>query len=60
MIRTHKKTRQRLLLKRGNSQVSTLFLLDKNGDKIQYGFNTNLEPYYKVVVCLNKNLIWEQ
>jgi len=57
MIKTHKKTKQRLLLKRGSSLVSTLFILDANDNKMQNGLNSNLEPYYKVVICLNENLI---
>lgn len=57
MIKTHKLTNQRLLFKRGNSGVSTMYLLDENDNKIQDGFNVKNEPYYKVAVCLNKNLI---
>lgn len=57
MIKTHRITKQRLLLKNNRGLISVLFLLDKQDNKIQKGLNTNLEPYYKIVICLNKNLI---
>ncbi len=56
MIKTHKRTKQRLLYKRGGSIISTYYVLDKEDNKIQEGFNVYGEPYYKVAVCLNKNL----
>jgi hypothetical protein len=57
MIKTHIITKQRLLLKKNRGLISVLFLLDEQDNKIQKGLNTNLEPYYKIVICLNKNLI---
>lgn len=54
MIKTHKKTGQKLLLKRAYKNVSILFVLDEKGNKI-------IEEYprgksYKVCVCSNSNL----
>ncbi len=57
MIKTHKKTNKKLLFKRGSSLVATYYVLDKNDNKIQNGYNTKGQPYYKVAVCLNENLI---
>ena len=56
MIKTHKKTRQRLLQKSGSNLVSTLYVLDENDNKIQDGYNVKGEPYFKIAICLNKNL----
>lgn len=64
MIKIHKKTKQRLLLKRGNSLVSTLYVLDKNDNKIldknsrgKQLRNVNGDKRYKIAICLNENLI---
>ena len=64
MIKTHKKTKQRLLLKRGNSLVSTLYVLDSEDNKIldknsrgKQLINVNGENRYKIAICLNSNLI---
>jgi len=63
MIKTHKKTGQRLLFKRGNSLVSTLYVLDDNDNKIleknsrgHQLLNTKGEKRYKLAICLNENL----
>ena len=56
MITTHKITNQRLLFKRGNSLVSTLFVLDGEDNKIKDGYNVKGDTNFKTVVCLNKNL----
>lgn len=63
MIKIHKKTKQRLLLKSSNSLVSTLYVLDNNDNKVlhknSFGKNWNDihgKPVYKLAICLNKNL----
>ena len=56
MIKTHKITGQKLLLKSSSSLVSILFILDKNNQKIPDGRNCKFEPAFKIAVCLNKNL----
>ena len=55
-IRTHKKTKQRLLLKSNIGPVSTFYILDGSDNKIRDGFDINGNPYHKVVVCLNDNI----
>lgn len=57
MIKIHKRTGQKLLLKSSGSLVSTLYVLDDTGNKIPDGRNCKFEPAYKIAVCLNKNLI---
>lgn len=57
MIKTHKKTNQRLLLKNDRGLVCTLFALDKNDNKIKDGYNIYGNSYFKIVICLSKNLI---
>lgn len=57
MIKIHKITGQKLLLKSSNNLVSTLFVLDENNEKIPDGRNCNFEPVFKIAICLNKNLI---
>ena len=57
MIKTHKITGQRFLLKKANASISTLFILDKNNNKIVDGRNCNFEIAYKMAICLNKNII---
>ena len=57
MIKIHKITGQKLLLKSSNNLVSTLFILDENNEKIPDGRNCNFEPFFKMAICLNKNLI---
>jgi len=57
MIKTHKITGQRLLLKKSGSLVSTFFILDENDEKIPDGRNCKFEPCFKISVCLNKNII---
>ena len=66
MIRIHKKTNKRLLLKCSNSLVSTLYVLDENDNKILdkkpnggegIWFDVNYKPVYKIVICINSNLI---
>ena len=56
MIKTHKITGQKLLLKSSSSLVSTLFILDENDEKIPDGRNCKFEPAFKMAICLNKNL----
>ncbi len=56
LIKTHKKTKQRLLLKKGRGIVSTFYLLDENDNKIKDGLNVYGKPYYKVAVCRSKNI----
>ena len=63
MIKTHKTTKQRLLLKKDRGLVSTLFILDKNDCKIldtnkngRHFYNANNEKVYKMAICLNTNL----
>tara|TARA_R110000796_G_C14302733_1_gene405476 strand:+ start:220 stop:393 length:174 start_codon:yes stop_codon:yes gene_type:complete len=55
MIKTHKITQQRLLLKKSNGLVSTFFLLDNKYNKIKDGHNSIGKDYFKIVVCLNEN-----
>jgi len=65
MIKTHKRTNKRLLLKSSNSLVSTLFVLDENDNKIidtdsvtkKHTWDINGNPVYKIAICLNENLI---
>ena len=64
MIKTHKRTNQRLLLKKDSGLVSTIFLLDENDNKIldknsigKQLRNVNGENRYKIAICLNNNLI---
>lgn len=56
MIKTHKITGQKLLLKSSSSLVSTLFVLDENNQKIPDGRNCKFEPAFKIAICLNKNI----
>jgi len=56
MIKIHKITGQKLLLKSSSSLVSILFVLDENDNKIPDGRNCNFEPSFKIAVCLNKNI----
>ena len=62
-IKTHKRTGQRLLLKENSGLISTLFLLDTDGNKIlsknkngRQLYNTCGEKRYEIVICLNENL----
>ena len=64
LIKTHKITGARLLIKRSNSLVSTLFVLDEFNMKIldknnkgQQLYNVNGGKRYKIAICLNKNLL---
>jgi hypothetical protein len=57
MIKTHKRTGQKLLVKSSNDLVSTLFILDGNNEKIPNGRNSMGKPSFKIAVCLNQNLI---
>lgn len=57
MTQTHKHTNQKLLLKKNYGEVSIFYLLDCFGNKIQEGRNIHSEPYFKVGVCLNENVI---
>ena len=64
MIRTHTKTKQRLLLKNDSGLVSTLFVLDENDNKILDKNDNNVqlcnvegEKTFKIAICLNENLI---
>lgn len=63
MIKTHKKTNQRLLLKNNSGLISTLFVLDENDNKIldknDYGkqlYDVKGDKRYKIAICLNENL----
>ena len=64
MILTHKKTKQRLLLKTSDNLVSTLYVLDKQDNKVldtnERGktlLDVNGNKRYKMAVCLNNNLV---
>lgn len=64
MIKTHKRTGQKLLLKNNNGKVSTLYLLDDKGDKIldknksgRILLDSLGRKRYKIAICLNQNLI---
>jgi hypothetical protein len=64
LIKIHKKTKKRLLLKRCNSLVSTLYLLDEFDMKILDKNNKGNQIYnihggksYKIAICLSENLI---
>jgi hypothetical protein len=56
LIKTHKETKQRLLLKKDSGLVSTFYILDDKDNKIQDGYKVDESPYYKVAICLNKNV----
>jgi hypothetical protein len=56
MIKMHKITGQKLLLKMNSSLVSVLFVLDENECKIKDGRKCNGEPSFKMAICLNKNI----
>lgn len=63
MIKTHTRTKQRLLLIKSNKAVSTLFVLDSNDKKIKQTtsngkvlLDVHGEPRYQLAICLNKNL----
>lgn len=64
MIFIHKKTKQRLLLKKSGDLVSTYYVLDNNLNKIldknEFGkewFNVNGNKVYKTAICHNENVI---
>ena len=59
-IRKHRLTGQTLLLKKYGSNVSSYYLLDENKNKIKDGLNIMKKQHYKVVVCLNKNMLWKK
>lgn len=64
MIVTHKRTKQRLLLKKSDNLISTLYVLDENDNKIfakdsvtnKLAKDVNGNNYYQIAICLNKNL----
>lgn len=63
MIKIHKITGQRLLLKKGGSQVSTLYVLDNNDNKVldtnawgKHWLDVHGNKVYKIVICRNYNL----
>lgn len=63
MIKTHKRTKQRLLMETQRDVVSTLFILDEYDNRVLYNnslgkpiHNVDGTPYYKMAVCLNDNL----
>ena len=63
-MKTHKVTKQRMLLKKDYGAVSSLFILDDKGNKIpdtningRRFVNAEGEIIYKLAICLNKNLI---
>lgn len=62
-IFTHKKTKQRLLLKKDSGLISTLYVLDEKDNKIieknDRGFtllNVKGKPRHKLAICLTENL----
>ncbi len=56
MIKTHKITNKKFLVKKDYGVVSTLFILDNNGNKIKNGFDINGNTDYKTAICLNSNI----
>lgn len=56
LIKTHKKTKQRLILKKDSGLVSSFYILDDKDNKIQDGYKVDGSTYYKVSICLNKNV----
>jgi hypothetical protein len=65
MIKIHKLTNQKMLVKNDTGTVSTLYVLDENNEKIleknnqgHQLYNVNLEPRYKIAICLNSNLLY--
>ena len=63
MIKTHKRTGQRLLMKTSGDIVSVLYVLDENNNKILEKNSSGIElldmkgeQRYQVAVCDNSNL----
>ncbi len=61
---THKLTNQRLELRKDFGGISSLYLLDENGNRIKCtkdspsgAFNANGEQSFEKVICKNKNLL---
>ena len=55
---THKLTNQRLELRKDFGGISSLYLLDENGNRIPTGaLNAQLEQSFEKVICKNKNLL---
>lgn len=57
ITKTHKITKKTFLLKKSGDVVSTLYVLDKNGNKIKDGYGVHGKPYFQTAICLTKNLI---
>lgn len=64
MIKTHKKTNKRFLLKKNHGHVSTLYVLDENDNKILSKDKKGRQlrtvlgkKQYDIAICLNENLI---
>jgi len=64
MIKTHKRTGQRLLIKTSGDIVSVLYVLDENNNKILEKNTSGIvlldmkaDQRYKIAVCNNSNLI---
>ena len=63
MIKTHKRTGQRLLMKTSGDIVSVLYLLDENNNKILEKNSSGIglldmkgEQRYRIAICDNRNL----
>jgi len=63
MIKTHKRTGQRLLIKTSGNIVSVLYILDENGNKILEKNTSGIvlldmkgEQRHQMAVCNNSNL----
>ena len=59
---THKLTNQRLELRKDFGGISSLYLLDENGNRIKQrivhrAFNAKGEQAFEKVICKNKNLL---
>ncbi len=61
---THKLTNQRLELRKDFGGISSLYLLDENGNRIKCtkdspsgAFNAKGEQSFEKVICKNKNLL---
>lgn len=53
---THNLSKQKMQFLKKGEVVSTLYILDENGNKIPDGLNAKGELTYQRAVCLNKNL----